>query len=662
MKANSFAQVAIDLPIKDTFDYIIPSSLSDQMSIGKRVLVPFGTRRRIGIITELTTASKVSNLKQIISVLDNEPVIDERRLKLTKWISEYYLCSHAEAMKASLPLSMSKRIKSIETPIQLTLDMQFPIITKKNTLLPLELNRSIDREKNNTFLLKYKSKLKKLDLLSSAISKALSRNKSCIFLVPEISYINEYFHLLTKEFGNTIAILHSGMRDKEQLNSWARIKEGSVSIALGTRMAVFSPFKDVGLVIVDDEHDHTYKSQQTPRIDTVDVAVKLSELTSSTCIMTSFAPRLDTYYKAKAGVYNLLKTKEESIKAKSSNKVKVVDMEGVPANNRLLSMPLQELIKKDIIKNKNKGIILLNRLGFSRAIRCLKCDHTITCANCSNALIYHFDNKTLKCHRCSYEIVLPERCPKCNSPQIKPFGFGVEKIESEIARLFPELKVEYLDSNIASKADKLQNLTKRFKRGHVDLLVGTTVALEFLRYDFIRFVGIISLDNLLNLPDFRSSEKLFNLLMQISTSDCMKHPESSLLVQTNNMDSFVIDAIKTFDYNTFYRKELEFRKEVEFPPFCHIANITIRAKIEGTARKMATSVSNGIIKASRSLGCETELIGPSPNYIKRVRGLFIWNIILKASQHSSITKTLNTYFKSEGHKSKKYLTVDIDPR
>ena len=353
MKANSFAQVAIDLPIKDTFDYIIPSSLSDQMSIGKRVLVPFGTRRRIGIITELTTASKVSNLKQIISVLDNEPVIDERRLKLTKWISEYYLCSHAEAMKASLPLSMSKRIKSIETPIQLTLDMQFPIITKKNTLLPLELNRSIDREKNNTFLLKYKSKLKKLDLLSSAISKALSRNKSCIFLVPEISYINEYFHLLTKEFGNTIAILHSGMRDKEQLNSWARIKEGSVSIALGTRMAVFSPFKDVGLVIVDDEHDHTYKSQQTPRIDTVDVAVKLSELTSSTCIMTSIAPRLDTYYKAKAGVYNLLKTKEESIKAKSSNKVKVVDMEGVPANNRLLSMPLQELIKKDIIKNKN---------------------------------------------------------------------------------------------------------------------------------------------------------------------------------------------------------------------------------------------------------------------------------------------------------------------
>ncbi|MBM3253706.1 MAG: primosomal protein N' [Candidatus Omnitrophica bacterium] len=664
MKAYNIAEVAIDIPKQDFFHYIIPDAIKTKLTIGKRVVVPFGNKERIGFIVGLLDSSPIKRLKEILAVLDDVAVLDADMLKLTKWLSEYYLCSQAEAIKAALPSLLTKkkvRISFEEQNSNANYGFSFPRGKIKN--LPKNLSFQIEKCQNKIFLLHYKSKEEKFGIFLSSISKVLSKGNNCIFLVPEILYVNEYREILQDAFGDIVSILHSGLTEREQFSNWKRIIEGKALIALGTRMTIFSPFKKMGLIIVEDEHQGAYKQDRTPRYDAVNVSLKRSEFSNAIVILASPTPRVESYFKAKQGEFILLKTRDKKPDIVST-KIKVVDMRdsyGYRTKNRFLSRMLQEEVGRVFLAgNKNKVVIFVNRRGFSTYCRCIGCGFIVKCSNCNNPLVYHFDNKMLICHFCNFSIRPPDICPECGKYHIEFAGFGTEKVESEIARLFPVLKTERLDSDAYSRRIGLDKIIDKFEKNEIDVLIGTTMALKVLELEYIRLIAILSLDTFLNLPDFRSTEKMFNTLMHILMSKGMSHPDARLVIQTYLPDLYLIKAIKRMDYNGFYRKELSLRRDLYYPPFCHLTSISIKSKIEDTAKRISFLLKEVLDKEGFTK--KLEILGPSPHRIKKIRGYFIWELILKAKDNNYVCNALKQIFKKIGCRSRRYISIDIDPR
>ncbi len=688
MRPYSFAEVAIDIPKQGAFHYIIPPGLQNQLCAGKRVLVPFGNRQRIGFVTGLLDNTHIKNLKEILSVLDKEPVLNTKMLELTRWISENYLCSHAEAIKASLPAGLNK----------------------KNYGVSFEghredkIHRKEEKKQDKVFLLHYKTNEKKLNILLNRISVNIKKGRGCIFLVPEIAYIEGYLKVLKEKFGDCVSLIHSSLSEKKVFLNWKSIKEGKSMIALGTRMAVFSPFENLGLIIVDDEHHSSYKQEKTPRYDAVNVAIKRSELFLSETILSSLTPRVESYYLAKQGRYSLIRTNEKKPHF-SPSKIMVAEMdEWDKYKNKFLSMPLRDNIKRMVADNKQKAFILINRRGFSTSSRCMGCGFIIKCENCNIPLVYHFDKKILNCHRCNFSMSLPEFCPACKKHHIKFHGFGTEKVESEIARFFPELRTERYDSDVYSQEmfsnSTLEGLSsnktgapractqssKTFTplvgrrpeppwwclapptRGRspwssekgIDIFIGTTAALKALEADSIKLIAIISFDSFINIADFRSAEKTFQMLMYILNSRAMSTPDSKLLIQTFMPSLYILKAVKSKNYNYFYKKELSLRKELNFPPYCRMANIIYRAKREKIAKDLLFQIKNMLIDQKSAYNIE--IIGPSAHHTKKVKGYYIWSLILKAKNNITNLNAIKYVIGRIGFRSRRYLTIDMDPR
>jgi primosomal protein N' (replication factor Y) len=644
MRAYSFAEVAIDIPKQGAFHYIIPSGLQNQLCVGKRVLVPFGNGQRIGFVTGLLDNTHIKNLKEILSALDEEPILNIEMLELTRWVSEYYLCSHAEAIKASLPAGLNKKNDGVSF----------------DGHGEYKIHRKEEKKEDKVFLLHYKTKEKKLDILLNRISRNIKRGRGCIFLVPEISYVETYLEVLKEKFGDCISLIHSSLSEKNMLLNWKSIKKGKSIIALGTRMAVFAPFENLGLIIVDDEHHNSYKQEKTPRYDAVNVAIKRSELSHSETILASLTPRVESYYLAKQGRYCFIRTNEKKPYF-SPSRIMVAEMEEWDNyKNRFLSMPLRDNIKRMVVDNKQNALILINRRGFSTSSRCMGCGFIIKCKNCNTPLVYHFDKKILNCHRCNFSMSLPEFCPACKKHHIKFHGFGTEKVESEIARFFPELRTERYDSDTSSQKIASNSILERLSSNKIDILIGTTAALKALDIDSIKLVAIISFDNFINIADFRSTEKTFQTLMHILNSKTMSISDSRLLIQTFVPSLYILKAIKSKNYNYFYKKELSLRKELNFPPYCRLANIISRAKREKIAKGLLLQIKNMLI--NQKSAHNIEIIGPSPHHAKKVKGYYIWSLILKAEDNINNLNAIKYVIGKIGFRSRRYLTIDMDPR
>ncbi len=658
MKTYNFAEVAIDIPAGDVFHYIIPDSLKEELTVGKRVLVPFGNRQRIGFVVRLLDKTHIKKLKEILSVLDEAPLIDADMLGLSRWLAEYYFCSPAEAIKTTLPVFLTRRSEKFgyeRADINQRSNTAF--FQKSNADLPKKLRSYIEKEKNGVFLLHYTCNEKKQEIFLSAIASALSKGKNAILLIPEIRRVMEYAELLSKRFGNHIVFMHSGLTEKEQFLNWRKIREGRALICIGTRMAVFSPFEKIGLIVVDEEENEAYKQDRTPRYDAVRVAIKRAELSAATIILASLTPRIETYFMAKQKKYTLIRQKDKSA-SNNSTKLIIVDMKGQPfyKSGGFLSKALQEAIRKTLVgDNENKGILLVNRRGFATHSRCMGCGFTLKCADCNSPLVYHFDKKRLLCHLCNFSMHLPEICPECGKYPMKFSGFGTEKVESEIARLFPEIKTERFDRDIYLKGigpDKTER--------NVKLLIGTQSVLRFLSLKQTRLVGIISLDSFLNLPDFRATEKGFSMLMHILLNRGMRMPDARLVIQTFMSDLYLLKAIKKTNFSMFYKKELLLRKELNYPPFSSMAHILVKSKRENTAEKTALSIK--AVLSGWKFADKIEVLGPRPHHIKKIRGNYLWSLDLKTSSNYFITDALKYVFGKIGFRPRRQLSVDIDPR
>jgi len=662
---RKYAEIAFSLPLVKTFHYSIPGKMENEVVPGKRVWVEFGKRNMIGYIVGITASSGVKDVKPLKEVIDKEPIISGQMRELCGWIKDTYLCSLGQAMDAAVPGALKKGKVSVRARTEFPADITpaepssraLSLTNEQKEALKSVLHK-IDREDFMAFLLHGITSSGKTEVYLQAIETVLAKGKTSIVLVPEIALTPQTVERFTSRFGNLVAVVHSALRASTRYGEWKRIADGSARIVVGARSAVFSPVKNLGLIIIDEEHETSYKQEDVPRYHAREVAIMRAKLSNCPVILGSATPSLESYYLAGKKRMQLVRLTKR-IDERNLPKVKIVDMRMELATRKkivMLSRVLTDSVRRALDK-KEQVMIFLNRRGFSTYVNCKKCGLVLKCKRCDSVLVYHYQTRSMVCHYCNSRISPPHVCPRCKSSYMKYFGIGTEKVESEIARLFPDAKIARMDTDSTSKRGSHDRILGEFKKHNIDILIGTQMIAKGLDFPRVTLVGVVNADVSLNLPDFRASERTFNLLTQVAGRAGRGAAGGEVIVQTYAPEHYAILCASKHDYEKFYREEIKSRKELSFPPFTHVIRLTMRSRSE----KRAIEASNNLKKFLEKNLRDINLTGPAPSPISKVRGYFRWNIFLKAKNRSTmcegLSKALEKYSKPHGV----LLAVDVDP-
>lgn len=655
------AEVAVGLAIDKTFNYSIPAPLTGKIGIGKRVWVPFGPKRIVAYVVGLSETSQVADLKAIEEVIDENPILDDRMLQLTKWISEYYLCTWGEAIESSIPAVLRRgrtailqRKQAQERQYEQTnhLDLSGQ---QKDAIRPVL--EDLETNRHNIYLLFGITASGKTELYLQAIDLALKQGKSCIVLVPEISLTPQATERYKSRFGDIVSVIHSRLSEGARFKEWERASEGKARVAIGPRSALFSPVKNLGLIIIDEEHETSYKQEDSPRYHARDVALKRAQISGAVVVLGSATPSLESYYNARKGVYKLIKLTERIFK-RQLPKVRVVDMKKEMEKQKRIvtfSYLLQDAVKKAMAQKK-QAILFLNRRGFSTHLDCKRCGFVLECKRCKSVLVYHSDIKKLVCHYCSQKFDVPSICPSCNSAYIKFFGLGTQKVESELYRMFPAARITRMDTDATTKKGSHEKILDDFKNGMIDILVGTQMIAKGLDFPQVTLVGVVSADTSLNLPDFRASERTFDLLTQVAGRAGRGEETSEVVIQTYAPTHYAIACASRHDYEGFYEEEIATRRALGFPPYYKVIKLTFKSSKEEKAKGAAEGFA---LRAGAIPGIT--VMGPAPSTIIKVRGQFRWNVFLKFKPDKVFPLQLRQLV-AEFKKGKgAFLVVDVDP-
>ena len=662
---SKFADIAIALPIDKLFQYKIPEAISADVKIGARVFVPFGPRKIVGYVVALTEEAEVKDPKEIEAVIDKEPMLTEEMLKLTKWIADDYFCSWGEAIGAVIPGGIKKGKAAIGSRVkEFNIKSEgFPpstphVLTHEQERALKAISESMEKLEHKTFLLHGITASGKTEVYLQAIEIVLQKNKQAIMLVPEIALTPQTIERFVSRFGHRVAVIHSQLTPAKRFLEWKKIKDGKADIVVGARSAIFSPMTRLGLIIIDEEHETTYKQDDVPRYHARDVAEERARLNNCPLVLGSATPSLESYYKAKHGDYKLIKLTKR-IEERLLPKVKIVDMRMELATRKrvaIFSKVLLDAIDKSLKAGK-QVIIFLNRRGFSTFVNCKKCGLVIKCRRCDTVMVYHFEEKKLLCHYCNYTTPPPDICPKCKSGYISYFGLGTEKVESELSHAFSHIHIARMDSDTTSKRGSHDRILGEFKSGAVNLLVGTQMIAKGLDFPQVTLVGVVSADITLNIPDFRSSERTFNLLTQVGGRAGRGDAGGEVIIQTYAPSHYSILAAAKHDYEKFYEEEIISRKELMFPPFVSLVKVVVRARNEEFTQKTASDLAEAIRSEDK-----TALIGgPAPAPISRIRGYYRYNIILKGADKAVMCALLKKVLASFRKPHGVLIAVDVDP-
>lgn len=661
---HDFAEIAVALPLDRTFHYRIPKSMKNKIEIGKRVWVEFRNEDKIGYVVGFAKLPEVKDVKPVKSMIDKEPIISPGMLELCRWMSRTYLSSLGEAINATVPGVLKKGKISVRPPsgeeedlppaslpLSLTVEQKKAL---KNVLLKIE------KKCHTAFLLHGITASGKTEVYLQAIKSVLARGRASIVLVPEIALTPQTVERFMSRFGNHVAVVHSALTGSMRYREWKRIKEGEAKIVVGARSAIFSPVKNLGLIIVDEEHETSYKQEDTPRYHARDVALMRGMLSNCPVILGSATPSLESYYLATAKKLELVELTKR-IDERNLPKVKIVDMRMELATRKKLVMFSKVLIDsiQAALDKVQQVMIFLNRRGFSTYVNCKKCGLVLKCGKCDSVLVYHYASKSMVCHYCNFRKPPPDICPKCNSSYMKYFGIGTEKVESEIARLFPGARIARMDTDATSKRGSHGRILGEFKKHNIDILIGTQMIAKGLDFPKVTLVGAVNADVTLNLPDFRASERTFNLLTQVAGRAGRGEKGGEVIVQTYAPEHYAILAASKHDYAKFYTEEIKSRKELSFPPFTHIIRLTCRSRNE----KEATDSSHRLkdFLAGKLQKKDIEIVGPAPATISKVRGFFRWNVLLKSKNRSIMCEVLRKALRGYRKPRGVFLAVDVDP-
>ncbi len=528
-----------------------------------------------------------------------------------------------------------------------------------------EINSAIIKDNSSTILLKGVTGSGKTEVYLQVIEQALKMGQDTIVLVPEISLTPQTIARFKGRFGEKVAILHSQLSQGERFDEWRRIDSGQVQVVVGARSAVFAPFNNLGLIIIDEEHETSYKQEDHPKYHAREVAIKRAKLNQAVVLLGTATPSLESYYRAQEGEYSLLELSTR-IDQRPLPQVELIDMreELESGNKTMFSSSLEEKLI-DRLKKGEQSIIFLNRRGFSTFVQCRECGHVMKCESCDVSLTYHASANILQCHYCDHKEKVPSTCPKCSSIYIKYFGVGTQKVEESLNNLLPEAKIARMDVDTTRRKGSYQRILAAFKNKEIDILVGTQMIAKGHDFHNVTLVGVITADTALNLPDFRAGERTFQLLTQVAGRTGRGQKEGKVIIQSYTPEHYSIQFAQSHDYKGFYDLEIATREVLLYPPYTHMIKITISDQVEkrviATAEQLGGIIEEELHKIDDE---EIDLLGPTQAPLSKVRGEYRWQLLLKAknmkrlrglNQQSLIKLKENLNFKSVK------VSVDVDP-
>ena len=606
--------------------------------------------------------------------IESSQPLSKKQAEILNWIKEKREVSYSELNKRfkspskSFQVLQAKGIISIfrrEVCRDLSVRSELkpypkPEPTSNQEAVLSEIIKGIHSKRFSPFLIFGVTGSGKTEIYLRAIEEVLAQGREAIVLVPEISLTPQLLSRFKDRFGENLALLHSGLGRGERYDQWRRIWRGEVKIAMGARSAIFAPFKNVGIIIIDEEHDPSYKQEEKLKYHARDVAVVRAKQAEATILLGSATPSLESFFNAEKGKFRLLHLPER-IEGKPLPKVEIVDMR---EGGGLISEKLKISLQKNI-EDKKQSLLFLNRRGFANFILCPDCGHTFKCPNCNVTLTYHLRDRSLQCHYCDYRIQAPGDCPKCQGHRLQGMGIGTERLEQEIRLLFPESQVERMDRDTTSRRRSHLQILKRLESGSIDILVGTQMIVKGHDFPNITFVGVVSADTSLHFPDFRSSERTFQLLTQVAGRAGRGEALGEVVIQTFNPDHYSILRAKDHDYSGFYQEESQFRKALEYPPFSRLVNFRLVGNSEKRTKVMAEEMGRiGQTLLKKRYGKGIEVLGPSTAPFAKMRGKFRWQMLAKGESPQllhqfarEIASGMEVQIKKKGVN----LDIDVDP-
>lgn len=705
-----------NINVDKTFDYIVPFKYIEKIKIGMRVKVPFASRELEGFVLDLVNSTDDNyELKEIISIVDTEPILNNELLHLGQFMSKKYFSTLISCYQTMLPKALKaqnktsinkKMIKYVELcsnsfpklkPNQEkiveylringkvkkeevnkisvsgvntlikngiiieSLIEEYRLVTKdinkeketfKLTVEQQEAkNKILSQTQSSVFLLHGVTGSGKTIVYMEIVEEMLKRGKDSIFLVPEISLTPQMVYHFKSRFGDEVAVLHSRLSEGEKYDEYRKIVEGKVHIVVGARSAVFAPFKNIGAIIIDEEHTTSYKQDNNPKYSAIEIAIERAKNNNAIVILGSATPSLETYARSIKGLYTLVELKHR-VNTNNLPLVEIVDMSKEKHRGSIFSSRLITEVNKRL-ENHEQIILLLNRRGYSSFITCSNCGYTAKCPHCDITLTYHKTSNTLRCHYCGYADKMNDICPSCGEKAIKTLGTGTEKVEEEIKKVF-NARVIRMDLDTTSKKGSHEKIITAFKNHEYDILLGTQMIAKGLDFDNVTLVGVINADTSLMIPNYRSNEYTFQLLMQTAGRSGRGEKKGSVIIQTFNPGHYAITLASKHDYIDFFKQEMEVRRKLSYPPYYYLIYI----KVIGKDYNKISIESNKIASILTRELKNSKILGPTTCSVFKLNGLFRFGIIIKYKKEEKMEEVLQSLVNH--YKGNQTVKVDID--
>jgi len=645
MSVAGYAEIVPELKSimpTDVFTYAVPEELADGVRAGARVEVPFGPRSVLGyVMRRVQQPDHADGVKAISGVLDEPPILLAHQVELARWIAARYCAPLGEVIKAMIPKGVRSarpggrkrgpRVTSlgVEAARAEGPALSAPVLTESQAAAVAPLIEAIAGHGHRRLLLHGVTGSGKTEVYLAALDAALARGRQAIVLVPEIALTPQMIRRFAARFPGRVAVIHSALTDAERAAEWRRLRDGHAGVVVGSRSAVFAPFDNLGVIVIDEEDSAAYKQDRVPRYHAVDVAMELARQCSVPVVVGSATPRVETFFAAHTGGLEIAALPER-ISGRRLPSIEVVDLrDELRAGNRSAMAPLLVNALKECHEGGGQSILFLNRRGTATVVLCRSCGEAMTCGNCSVSMVYHHGRRRCDCHYCGESRPLPRICESCRSTSISGLGTGTERLEAEVHELFPELRLLRMDRDTTASRDAYFTIYESFRKHEADCLIGTQMVAKGWDLGHVRLVGIVNADTALHFPDYRSGEVTFSLITQVAGRAGRGDEPARVILQTYSPEHYAVRHATQHDYLGFARDEIRFRKQLQFPPYARLVVCTYAHREDATAQTTAKQVAAELTAGLASMDDPISVLGPSPAFLHRLRGEYRWLITLR---------------------------------
>lgn len=651
-----YASLLFATPLGTAFTYTVPQKLEGILTFGMRVIAPLGRRKATGYVIAVTDSYTGSfRLKEIERLIDKTPVFTPELYSLSCRMADLYLCSPGQALDMMIPSGRRESDSALfggdEEDVR-RIEHLSPDQTHALSIL--------DGKNEGIFYLYGVTGSGKSEVYLRTAERIIASGRQVIYLVPEITLTHQLCQDVLSRFSGKVAVLHSALTPAQRLKYWHAIMAGEVDLVIGARSAVFAPCPSLGLIILDEEHENSYKSGNTPRYHARQIAQMRTSSEHALFLMGSATPSLEAWHMMTKDALCMIKMMHR-VGQGAFPKMQIVNLLKEESG---ISTPLREAMTDSL--SRKKGIILfLNRRGYNYYYHCRHCGEVISCPQCSVPLTYHKKQNRLVCHYCGYSEELHDVCPHCGSTDMQVSGFGTERVEEEVQKLYPNARLARLDTDVACEdRTKVQQILSSFKKGEIDILLGTQMVAKGLNFPTVDLVGVILADSTLTVPDFRAKERTFSLLLQVAGRAGRYAPDGKVIIQTYRAEDNAIQRAAENDLFDFYTEELKVRKELAFPPYTRLVNLTVRSKAEEKALALADALADAIQiligKLEVKEAC-VSLIGVAPCVIEKKASSYRYHVLICAERIKPLLKVVKAALGFVPVPSGAYIEVDVDP-